>query len=72
MKRGRTRCADCGRIMERLPDAQEPASSGSCANCGASLDGTALSDFANRLARFGLGATPNPLLSRFPESPNAK
>ena len=71
MKAGRERCAECGLIQERLP-AQVAATREFCARCGASLDGTALSDFANRLARFGLGATPNPLLNRRPELPNAK
>ncbi len=71
MKVGRKRCADCGRTQERLPSG-EYAADGTCPACGASLDGTALSEFANRLARFGLGATPQPLLSRLPELPDAK
>jgi hypothetical protein len=71
MKVGRKRCAECGRIKERLPNG-EYAADGICPACGASLDGTALSEFANRLARFGLGATPEPLLNRLPELPDAK
>jgi hypothetical protein len=71
MKAGRKRCTDCGRIPERLPNG-EYAANGVCAACGATLDGTAFSEFANRLARFGLGATPDTLLSRLPELPDAK
>jgi len=71
MKAGRKRCADCGRIREQLPNGGH-AADGACPTCGASLDGSALSEFANRLARFGLGATPQPLLSRLPELPDAE
>jgi hypothetical protein len=71
MKGGRKRCADCGRISEPLPPGGE-ASEGLCAACGAPLDGGALSEFASRLARFGLGASRQPLLGRVPELPDAK
>jgi len=68
---GRKRCAECGRTQEPLPHAGESAV-GLCPACGAPLDGGALSEFASRLARFGLGATRDPLLSRVPELPDAK
>jgi len=71
MKAGRKRCTDCGRIQERLPSGKF-AVDGACPACGAPLDATALSEFSNRLARFGLGATPQPLLGRLPELPDAK
>lgn len=71
MKSGRANCADCGRPLKpREPGAEAPE--GGCPTCGAPLEGGALSEFANRLARFGLGATPRPLLSRVPELPDAK
>ena len=44
----------------------EAGADGVCSACGASLDGSALSEFARRLARFGLGATPEPLLNSPP------
>ena len=47
-------------------------SDGVCPACNAPLDSGALSRFAARLARFGLGATRQPLLSRLPELPNAE
>jgi hypothetical protein len=68
---GRKRCADCGRTQEPLPKTGA-AADGVCPACGAPIDGGALSEFANRLARFGLGATRDPLLSRTPELPDAK
>jgi hypothetical protein len=71
MKGGRKRCAECGRTQKPLPPG-EAVADGLCAACGAPLDGSALSEFASRLARFGLGATPAPLLSRLPELPNAE
>jgi hypothetical protein len=71
MKDGRKRCADCGQLRDPLhPGDRAPG--GSCATCGAPVDSGALSDFADRLARFGLGATREPLLSRVPELPDAK
>ncbi len=71
MMGGRKRCAECGRTTEALPHAGQ-APEGSCAACGAPLDGGALSEFASRLARFGLGASREPLLGRVPELPDAK
>ncbi len=71
MSGGRKRCADCGRIQEQ-PPTESVAADGTCAACGAPLDGTALSEFARRLARFGLGDTRKPLMSRVPELPDAK
>lgn len=68
---GRKRCANCGRLQSRLPNGGD-AVEGVCPACGASPDGTALSEFTSRLARFGLGATPQPLFSRLPELPNAE
>jgi len=71
MKSGRASCTDCGRpLMSR--DAEAEAPEGACPTCGAPLEGGALSEFANRLARFGLGTAPPPLLNRVPESPDAK
>lgn len=71
MSSGRQRCADCGRSQERGPEAGG-AATGTCDACGAPIDGSALSEFASRLARFGLGDTRRPLLTRPPELPNAK
>lgn len=71
MKGGRKRCTDCGRTQEPLPTGEVGADQ-VCSACGAAMDGSALSEFASRLARFGLGATPEPLLTRPPELPNAK
>jgi hypothetical protein len=71
MSVGRKRCAECGRTSDSLPNTGESAE-GQCPACGAPLDGGALSEFASRLARFGLGATRDPLLSRTPELPDAK
>jgi endogenous inhibitor of DNA gyrase (YacG/DUF329 family) len=71
MKGGTKRCAECGRATEPLPSG-ETAAEGTCATCGAPVDGGALSEFADRLARFGLGATRQPLMSRVPELPDAK
>jgi hypothetical protein len=71
MKGGRKRCADCGQTTEPLPQG-EAAAEGLCAACGAPLEGGALSEFASRLARFGLGATRQSLLKRVPELPDAK
>lgn len=70
MQGGRKRCAECGRVQSKLPS-REPSADGVCAGCGAPLDGGALSEFADRLARFGLGATRRPLLHRTPELPDA-
>lgn len=71
MKGGRKRCAGCGRAQVPAPSG-EVGPNGTCPACGAPLDEGGLSEFASRLARFGLGATPEPLLGRFPELPNAK
>ncbi len=71
MLAGKSRCADCGREAQPLT-AGESAVEGVCATCGSPLDAGALSEFASRLARFGLGATRRPLLSRLPELPDAK
>jgi len=71
MQGGRKRCSECGRAEESPPHAGV-AVDRYCAACGASFDGGALSEFANRLAQFGLGATRQPLLGRVPELPDAK
>jgi hypothetical protein len=71
MPSGRKRCAECGRVKEPRPTGAD-AATGACGTCGMPLDAGALSEFANRLARFGLGATREPLLSRVPELPDAK
>ncbi len=71
MQGGGTRCAECGGTQEPLPKGKA-AAVGSCATCGSPVDVGALSKFADRLARFGLGATRQPLLSRVPELPDAK
>jgi len=71
MKVGWKRCPDCGRTQEPLRNAGKSAAD-LCPSCGAPLDSGALSEFASRLARFGLGASRDPLLSRMPELPDAK
>lgn len=71
MKGGKKRCGECGQTQAQ-PPVGEARADGVCSACSAPLDGSALSEFASRLARFGLGATPEPLLSRLPELPNAK
>ena len=45
-----------------------PGAEGRCEQCGAALDGQALSEFVGRLARFGLDARKQPLLGRFPRA----
>ena len=70
MTGGKKRCADCGRSQKRGPAGG--AADGTCDACGAPLDGSALSEFASRLARFGLSDTRQPLLTRPPELPDAK
>jgi hypothetical protein len=71
MKGGKLRCGGCGGPQAPLPEG-EVAPEGSCGTCGAPLDSGALSEFATRLARFGLGASRQPLLGRVPELPDAK
>lgn len=71
MPHGSKRCPACGRT-EKPQRRGKGATDGICAECGAALDGGALSEFASRLARFGLGDTPEPLLSRIPELPDGK
>jgi len=68
---GRKRCTECGRTQE-APSRTGAGGDQVCPACGAPIDGAALSEFASRLARFGLGATRDPLLSRTPELPDAK
>lgn len=71
MEHDAKRCTECGKAQPARSHRGEPAV-GRCAACGASLDDGALSEFASRLARFGLGATREPLLGRLPELPDAK
>ena len=67
----RKRCTSCGRT-QASPTQYGVADDGLCRACGVVLEGDALSEFADRLARFGLGATRPPLLTRLPELPDAK
>jgi len=69
MKHVGRRCAECGAPAEAIRESGEGPGE-PCSACGAPLDGSALSAFADRLARFGLGNTPHPLLSNPPELPN--
>lgn len=71
MQGGGKRCTSCGRA-QRAPLQGDGVPAGHCQSCGAPLEGDALSEFANRLAQFGLGATRRPLLTRLPELPDAK
>jgi len=71
MENGEEICGTCGQPIERLADPKS-ISGDRCTECGSPLDRKALSDFASRLARFGLGDTPLPLRSRLPEFPDAK
>lgn len=66
------RCSNCEKAIEsgaapapRRAD-EPPHPEGSCEECGTPLDGAALSEFVERLARFGLDAKMQPLLGRFP------
>lgn len=72
MKVGQRRCKHCGQAQASPRPKAEAAAERSCPGCGAPLDGDALSEFASRLARFGLGDTPLPILNRVPELPDAK
>lgn len=66
------RCLNCEKDYEAgtVPTARNagepPHPEGCCEQCGAPLDGAALSEFVDRLARFGLDARKQPLLGRFP------
>jgi hypothetical protein len=66
------RCLTCEKAYETgaAPTARKasdpPHPDGTCEQCGAPLDGQALSEFVDRLARFGLDAKMQPLLGRFP------
>lgn len=71
MKAGKKRCAECGRV-EPARTADASVATEVCSACGAPLDTGALSAFASRLARFGLGAAPRPILGRFPEAHDAE
>jgi hypothetical protein len=71
MRAGGKQCADCERERKPRPD-EHAGAEGHCAACGAPLDSGLLSEFSSRLARFGLGATRVPLLSRIPELPDAE
>ena len=65
------RCTDCERTKELIPEGGVVVE-GVCAACGAPLGGNDLIQFINRLARFGLGETRQPLLGREPELPHAE
>jgi hypothetical protein len=71
MNRSTQLCEECRRA-DPPRQAKQEAEDGLCASCGSPLDGKALSEFADRLARFGLGATRKPLLGRTAELPDAK
>jgi len=71
MPRASKSCPGCGRVGKPLAPVQG-ATDGVCAACGASLDGGALSEFASRLARFGLADTPEPILGRILELPDGE
>lgn len=71
MQVGRKYCTSCGSPQE-APAEHGRADDGRCRTCGVLLEADALTEFASRLARFGLGATRRPLLGRFPELPDAK
>lgn len=71
MQGGATHCSECGGVRGPRPPG-EATRAGRCPSCGAALDASALLDFTRRLARFGLGTAPKPLLGRPPELPNAK
>ncbi len=68
------RCSNCEKASQ--PGAASatgaasapPPADGVCEQCGAALDGQALSEFVGRLARFGLDAKMQPLLGRFPRA----
>ena len=70
MTGGRRRCRECGKIQV-APSREPQGATDSCVSCGASLEARAFSEFADRLARFGLGDTHGPLLRGLPELPNA-
>lgn len=71
MKADTKRCADCGQLRDPLQPGDR-APGGCCGTCGAPVDSGSLSEFTDRLARFGLGATRDPLLSRVPGLSDAK
>jgi hypothetical protein len=68
------RCSNCEKAGQpEAPSAtgaasELPPADGVCEQCGAALDGQALSEFVGRLARFGLDASKQPLLGRFPRA----
>lgn len=72
MKGGTRRCGECGEPVQRTAGSGVKPGPLTCASCGASVDASALSEFTRRLARFGLGDTKQPLLSRLPGMPDAK
>ena len=64
-------CPRCGRRLEGV-GSKEPASNGVCPRCAGAGDRQGLSEFASRLARFGLGEVPATLLKAAPELPRGK
>lgn len=66
------RCTQCGSPLASSTPHEARVEEGLCPECGAPLATPGLSEFARRLARFGLGATTEPLLRGMPELPNAK
>lgn len=66
-------CAGCGRpISERGRLRGEAPALGACPSCGAPIDRNALTEFATRLARFGLVADQEPVFGSPPEVPDAQ
>lgn len=64
-------CPHCGGILTASSELRGQVR-GVCASCGVAVDASGLSEFTQRLARFGLGSTGAPLLKALPELPDAK
>lgn len=66
-------CTGCGRpISEKEKLRGEAPALGACPSCGAQIDRIALTEFASRLARFGLVADKESVFGSPPEVPDAK
>jgi hypothetical protein len=71
MMSGNDLCPHCQTPRKPLPESAE-RNEGRCLVCGRTAEDEALSEFADRLARFGLGATRESLFTREPELPDGK
>lgn len=71
MMSGNDLCPHCQTPRTTLPES-EGQERGRCLVCGRTAEDDALSEFADRLARFGLGATRESLFTREPELPDGK